>query len=65
MGDSPEASGRRDRFEITLHDGTKTVYILTWFDKIMRLLLSKEEFEARMLEKREKVIEKHKKRSQQ
>jgi hypothetical protein len=57
--ESGEAKKNKNEFEITLEDGTKLVIKLTFFDRIMRKLLSKEEFEARLLEKIEKAKEAH------
>ena len=61
---SPSHSGEKkckNEFEITLEDGSKLVIKLTFWDRIMRKLLSKQEFEARLLEKIEKAKEAHRK----
>jgi len=63
-GSPTESSGEdgkksKNEFEITLEDGSKLVIKLTFWDRIMRKLLSKQEFEARLLEKIEKAKEAH------
>lgn len=58
----PSSPRRRNEVQVTLEDGSKLVIRLTWFDKIMRFLLSTDEFEARMLEKIEKAKLAHQKR---
>ncbi len=54
-----KASGEnkcRNQFEITLEDQSRLVRLSFW-DRIIRKLLSKQEFEARLLEKIEKSQE--------
>lgn len=65
-GSSGEArsSNRRNEFDVSLEDGTILTIKLTFWDKVMRMLLSKEEFEARMLEKIEKAKETHRRKVQ-
>lgn len=55
---------RRNEIDISLEDGTVLTIKLTFWDKVMRMLLSKEEFEARMLEKIEKAKETHRRKVQ-
>lgn len=55
---------RRNEFDITLEDGTVLTIKLTFWDKVMRMLLSKEEFEARLLEKIDKAKETHRRKVQ-
>ena len=59
--EGPSSPSVRNEFTVTADDGSKIVIRLNWFDRVMRCLLSKEEFEARLLEKREKALAKHRK----
>lgn len=55
---------KRNEFDISLEDGSVITIKLTFWDKVMRMLLSKEEFEARMIEKIEKAKETHRRKVQ-
>lgn len=61
---SPAHVTNKNEYEVTMEDGSKLKIILTWWDKIMRKLLSRAEFEARLLEKIEKAKEAHRRTSQ-
>ena len=58
---APTTPPEPNEFEVTLEDGSKLVIKLNWKDKFMRFLLSKQEFEARLLEKIEKAKAVHQK----
>lgn len=51
----PSSPQSRDQVEVTASDGTILVVRLNWIDRIMRVLLSSYEWNARMVEKKEKV----------
>lgn len=63
-GSNESRVNRRNEIDISLEDGTVLTIKLTFWDKVMRMLLSKEEFEARMLEKIEKAKETHRRKVQ-
>jgi len=55
----------REEIQVNLEDGTPLVYHVSWFDrKIMRYLFSREEYEARLLEKIERFKEKNRRKMQ-